>query len=156
MSFLSNFFEKSTSTDEMIKKTFTFLSPQIELLKEYNDAYEFRMDQRSVYYILCVAEEIAEREIDSNEFRELLLNLFGKTKSTILFNSFSIAQRGENTHIDFKNVMMPIAVKNVKNEITNSSDFLITNAHYVQEMADRAYEGNPRLFDIKEVLPHMK
>lgn len=140
MGLLSSLFGKKVSSEEMIEKTTLFLSPQIRSLEEKNEHYVIVIGQEGIYYILCVAEVIAKRQIDDNELKALLLNALGGDSAIHAHETVLFTKQFIHVHNDLKNKIKPIAVNDVEHGMINSSNYLILQYQLGTEAMEKMCE----------------
>lgn len=137
----SRLFKRAMPFEEVLAKTKLLLSNQIQYLEQNNKGYEYRLGQKGIYYILCLAEAIANRSIDDKELLTIVSGCFQDEKATMIFNHYVATKRHMSAHIKFKNEMEPIASKDVKNGSSQSSNFLVEHDEYVKIEIAKKFES---------------
>jgi hypothetical protein len=141
MAFLSALFRKKMSAQEMIEQVGFFLSPQIKVLEARNVSYEHILGQKAIYYIRCLAQEIASRDISEEEFGMLLIYLMGKDKAFILIGTYLHTKEHSTVHNEFMDALKPIAIGDKVNRMITSRNFLIEHFEVCQKAAQDIYYG---------------
>lgn len=139
MGFFSSLFGKNNSNNDLIVKVKDFLNPQISFLEEKHPGYEDLLGQRGVYYIYCLANNIANRKIDNDEFKELLINVFGSETGYSLFAIYSMTADHHDVNSEMIKMLMPLAKKDIENDVSNSNGFLVNYYKYAQEKLNKSF-----------------
>ena len=141
MGILSALSRKTISIQEIIEQAGFYLSPQIKVLEERNESYEQLLGQEAIYYMLCVTQEVASRDINEEEFGMLLIYLMGKERAYTLIKTYLLTKEHKMVHNKFINDLRPIAISDIKNGMIASSNFLIEHFEAGQQAAQDIYNS---------------
>lgn len=139
MGLLGSIFGKKTSTKELISKAKEFLIPQINCLEKTSENYVHLLGQRGIYYIYCLANNIADRSIKNNELIELLTATLGNDKAHTLFAIYSMTADNHDVHVKMINMLNPLAKSDFERGVSNSGGFLVKYYKYAQDELNKSF-----------------